>query len=94
MDEEIEKIIQEVDKDGNGEIDYQEFCDMVRKSSFAAAARHAAASLQRPPRRSAALRGLAAAPPAAAAGAGRARLRAACWRRQRVGSEAGWGCMG
>ncbi len=28
--QEIQKIIQEVDKDGNGEIDYNEFCLMMR----------------------------------------------------------------
>lgn len=32
-DEEIDTIIAEIDKDGNGEIDYQEFCD-VRHSSL------------------------------------------------------------
>ncbi len=33
MDEEIDAIIAEIDKDGNGEIDYQEFVDMMLKQN-------------------------------------------------------------
>jgi hypothetical protein len=38
-EEEIEKIIDEVDKDGNGEIDYEEFCEMLLKSKLVTAHR-------------------------------------------------------
>lgn len=31
--EEIGKIVQEVDKDGDGKIDYEEFCAMMRKDA-------------------------------------------------------------
>lgn len=33
MEREITRIIEEVDKDKNGQIDYDEFCDMMQKSA-------------------------------------------------------------